>query len=325
MLIAIIGAGNFGTAVAWAAAAGGHKIVLYDIIKSRVDDINQNHRNSEVFPDLTLPTNITASSQFDSYLSECDLVGCVVSTTALPAVLGQIKQFLRPNTVILNLSKGFDQATGNTLDEVYYEVIGREILFGVATGPTFAIEIVRGDPSRMVLATGHDQVFEVARAALAGSQIFLERGTDIKGVEVCSAVKNIMAIVTGLHSGLGFGYNSKFSLLTMAIREVQALMVAAGGQVETMWSVAGVGDLMMTATSEHSRNYRFGMYLGQGLAVAEALQKVGSTVEGLDAIKPALMLAGRYNLKLPIVQALEAIVFAQADPKERLLQLICAN
>lgn len=321
MKIAIIGAGNFGTAIAFAMSQASHQIVVYDVVKSRVDDINTNHTNSEVFPNLILSNTISAKTYFDSYLSTCDLVCLVVSSSALTIVLEQIASLLNPNAVILNLSKGFDQSTGNTLDQVYYQQLGLNILFGVAAGPTFASLIVQGDPSSLVLGTKHEKVETVVRQAFAGSNISISRTDDIKGLEICSAVKNIMAIATGIHNGIKMGYNSKFTLLTGAVREVLNLVVAVGGTTETIFSVAGIGDLMMTATSENSRNYRFGSFLGQGITIPLALEKVGSTVEGLEAIKPTLGIAEKYNIKMPIVQAVYNIIFANSDPIKELQNL----
>lgn len=322
MKIALIGAGNFGTAIAYAMARNNHEVIIYDIIESRVEDINNNHRNSEVFPGLELPENISARSGFDAYLNECTLVAIVVSSSALPLVLNQIKSFLTTETVVLNLSKGFVKETGQTLDEIYYENLGQDIYFGVGSGPNFAAEIVKGDPSTMVLATKSDKVFEVVNRALSSDLFSLDQTSDILGLEICAGIKNVMAIATGMHSGLGLGANSRFTLLSRAVEEIAGLVLAAGGELQTVLSPAGVGDLIMTGTSENSRNFRFGYLVGQGFDRTEALAKIESTVEGLDALEPALIMGRKFELALPITNALSHVVFGKSSPKEKILQLI---
>ncbi len=322
MKIAVIGAGNFGTAMAFAMSKNNHEIVVYDIVQSRIDDINQNHRNSEVFPNLVLPNNISAKACFDEYLKECSLVCVAVSSSVLPLVLSQLSVFLTAENVILNLSKGFEKSTGLTLEKIYFEKLGKDIFFGVGSGPNFASEIVAGDISAMTVATHSDKVFEAVSQAISSDIFFIQRSTDIVGVEICGAVKNVMAIAAGIHSGLGLGYNSKFTLLTKALQEIACLIKAAGGQPETVMSLAGVGDLLMTATSQNSRNFTFGSYLGQGSNVEQALYKVGSTVEGLDAIKPALMLAKSLDIRMPLVEAVFDIVYNQQEARSSILKVL---
>ncbi len=322
MKIAVIGAGKFGTAMAFAMSKNNHEIIIYDIVQSRINDINQNHRNSEVFSDLVLPDNISARATFDEYLNKCSLVCVAVSSSALPLVLDQLSGFLTVENVILNLSKGFQKSTGSTLEKIYFEKLGKDILFGVGSGPNFATEIIAGDISAMTIATHSDRVFDVVSRAICSDIFFVQRSTDIVGVGICGAVKNVIAIIAGIHSGLGFGYNSKFVLLTKAVQEIVCLVKAAGGQPETVIGLAGVGDLLMTATSENSRNFTFGKYLGQGLSTELALQKVGSTVEGLDSVEPALMLAKNFNIQMPLVQAVFDIVYNQQEARSNVLKVL---
>ncbi len=322
MRVSVIGAGNFGTAIAWSVAKNDHKVIIYDIIQSRVDDINLNHNNSEVFPNFRLQNNISAKSGFDELLNESNLVIFAVSSSALPLVLNQIKGFLTAETVILNLTKGLVEETGETLEKLYLDKLGTSILFGVGSGPNFAEEIIKNDPTMMVLATKRRKVFEVAHRALTSEEFKLELSEDIVGVEICAAMKNIMALAIGIHAGLGLGKNSKFTLLTRAVQEIMKLVLTAGGTAGTVLSPAGVGDLLMTATSENSRNFRFGSLVGQGLNKEAALGQIGSTVESLDTLEPALLLSQKYDLAMPILQAVSDLILGGASAREKILSLV---
>ncbi len=300
--IVVLGAGSWGTALAIQFARGGLPTLLWGRAEDEPEKLARERENARYLPGAKFPPALSIEPDLGKALAAGDDVVLVVPSGVLRAVLTEIRPLLGPNARIAGASKGFELSTGKLPHEVAREVLGPSVPTAVLSGPTFAKEVGQGLPTAIAVASG-DEDFARAlaeRISFDGFRAYTQ--TDIVGVEIGGAVKNVLAIATGCSDGLGYGSNSRVFLITRGLAELMRLGVALGAKRETLMGLAGLGDLVLTCTDDQSRNRRFGRALAAGKPVDEAIAEIGQVVEGYHAAKAVHEVASRHGVDMPICQ-----------------------
>jgi glycerol-3-phosphate dehydrogenase (NAD(P)+) len=298
--IVVLGAGSWGTALAIQFARGGGPTVLWGRAEDEPEKLARERVNTRYLPGAAFPPSLVIEPDLGRALAAGDDVVLVVPSSALRAVLGEIKPMLRDTARIAWASKGFELSTGKLPHEVAREVLGPAVPIAVLSGPTFAMEVGQGLPTAIAVASPHDEyALELAeRISFGGFRAYTQ--SDIVGVEIGGAVKNVLAIATGCSDGLGYGSNSRVFLITRGLAELMRLGVALGAKRETLMGLAGLGDLVLTCTDDQSRNRRFGRALAAGKPVEQAIAEIGQVVEGYHAAKAVHFVAEKHDVDMPI-------------------------
>ncbi|MBM4218132.1 MAG: NAD(P)-dependent glycerol-3-phosphate dehydrogenase [Gammaproteobacteria bacterium] len=298
--IVVLGAGSWGTALAIQFARGGGPTVLWGRAEDEPEKLARERENVRYLPGAKFPPALTVEPDLRRALAAADDIVLVVPSSVLRAVLRQIKPMLRDQARIAWASKGFELSTGKLPHEVAREVLGPAVPIAVLSGPTFAQEVGQGLPTAIAVASPHDDyALELAeRISFGGFRAYTQ--SDIVGVEIGGAVKNVLAIATGCSDGLGYGSNSRVFLITRGLAELMRLGVALGAKRETLMGLAGLGDLVLTCTDDQSRNRRFGRALAAGKPVDQAIAEIGQVVEGYYAAKAVHQVAARHGVDMPI-------------------------
>lgn len=300
--IAVLGAGSWGTALAIQFARGGRATRLWA-------------RNPQYAPKGELPQSLKIEHDFDAALRGALDVLIAVPSHALRSILSEIVPRLTPDMRVAWATKGFELATGKLPHQVAREVLGSSRAMAVLSGPTFAREVEAGLPTAMTIASS-DAAFAAALAQSVSSNHFRAyTSTDIVGVEVGGAVKNVLAVGAGLSDGLGFGANTRIALITRGLVEMTRLGVALGAQRETFMGLAGLGDLVLTCTDNQSRNRRFGLLLAAGRTPEAALAEIGETVEGYPAAKAVRAVAQREHVDMPLCEGVYGVLYEKLPVK----------
>jgi glycerol-3-phosphate dehydrogenase (NAD(P)+) len=298
--IVVLGAGSWGTALAIQFARGGGPTVLWGRAEDEPERVARERENVRYLPGAAFPPSLAVEPDLDKALGQGDDVVLVVPSSALRAVLARIKPLLGPKARVAWASKGFELSTGKLPHQVAQEVLGPAVPVAVLSGPTFAKEVGQGLPTAIAVASP-DEAFArslAERISYGGFRAYTQ--SDIIGVEIGGAVKNVLAIATGCSDGLGFGSNSRVFLITRGLAELVRLGVALGANRETLMGLAGLGDLVLTCTDDQSRNRRFGRALAAGKPIDAAIAEIGQVVEGYHAAKAVHFVAGRHGVDMPI-------------------------
>ncbi len=298
--IVVLGAGSWGTALAIQFARGGGPTVLWGRAEDEPERLARERENVRYLPGAKFPPSLAIEPDLEAALGQGDDVVLVVPSGVLRAVLTLIKPLLGPKARIAWASKGFELSTGKLPHQVAQEVLGPRVPVAVLSGPTFAREVGQGLPTAIAVASP-DEAFArslAERISFGGFRAYTQ--SDIVGVEIGGAVKNVLAIATGCSDGLGFGSNSRVFLITRGLAELMRLGVALGAKRETLMGLAGLGDLVLTCTDDQSRNRRFGRGLAAGQPVDAAIAEIGQVVEGYHAAKAVHEVAERHGVDMPI-------------------------
>jgi glycerol-3-phosphate dehydrogenase (NAD(P)+) len=305
--MAVVGAGSWGTALAIQMAREGHPTYLWGRDSDHLETIRRAGRNSRYLPGADFPAALTVESDLASVLRDSRDVLVAVPSHAFRATLALLAPKLRPATRVAWATKGFELASGLLPHQVALEVLGSRPT-AVLSGPTFAKEVGAGLPTAMTIAS-HDPTFGAELAhAISGPNFRAYTQTDIVGVEVGGAVKNVIAIGSGIADGLGFGANTRVALITRGLAEMMRLGVGLGGERETLMGLAGLGDLVLTCTDDQSRNRRFGIALGGGKNPGAAESGIGQVIEGVPAARAVHDVAARLDIEMPICLEVYRIV-----------------
>lgn len=321
MKIGIVGAGGWGTALATVAAQNADKVTLWVREDEVRQEIKDKRTNSIFLPGVELAQNIAPVASFESF-KECNVVLMVVPSSFVKATAEMLKPHLSVGTPVANAAKGFDVATGNRLSVTLTEVFGTNNPVAVLSGPNHAEEVGRGLPSATVAAAENHVVAEMLQEALMTKMFRIYTNNDVIGVELGGALKNIIALAAGAIDGLGYGDNTKAALMTRGMTEIVRLGRALGASASTFAGLSGMGDLIVTCTSPHSRNRRAGLALGQGKKLSEILGSTSMVVEGVNATKAAYDLATIHNVEMPITEALYEVLFRDRNPREAVMHLM---
>ena len=318
--IAFIGGGSFGTSLAVLLAKKGNDIAIFDRSVDVVNDINNNKRNSKYLKELIIPSNIRATDDMQEAIKESNYVILALPSHVIREVANKIKNIIDPKVIVICIAKGIEEGTGKRLSEILDEELDNPIV--MLSGPSHAEEVSRGLATTIVVTSKNMEYANEIQELFMTSDFRVYTSDDIVGVEIGGAVKNIIALAAGIGDGLGYGDNGKAALMTRGMKEISEIGIALGGKEKTFYGLTGMGDLIVTCTSMHSRNRRAGILIGQGISVEEALKEVGMIVEGVITCKAFYELKEKIGVSMPITDALYQILFNNKDAKEAAIELM---
>lgn len=311
--IAILGAGTFGVSLASVLGEAGHEICLWSALPAEIDALSRDRRHPKL-SGLVLSDAILLTSDPATACKEADVLLFAVPSLYVRATAEVFKPFLSPDTLIADVAKGIEAETLFTMSEVIGSVLGSDFSVVALTGPTHAEEVARAMPTTIVASSHNLEAAEAIQAIFDGTCIRAYTNPDPKGSELCGALKNIIALAAGISDGIGYGDNAKAAIITRGMAEMTRLGLAMGCDARTFYGLTGMGDLIVTATSPHSRNGKAGRLIGGGATVSDALAQVGMVVEGVNALPAALRLSDKYGVELPIIRAVHAIINCGESP-----------
>ena len=317
--IGIIGSGSWGVALAIHLAKIGHKIRIWSFAKEEADLIN-NERRCKFLPKVTLLEGIECSTSYKDVIENSEILLHVTPSKFTRSTVKEYKQYVTNQPIII-CSKGFEKETLLPLDEVIQQEMPNAKI-GVLSGPSHAEEVSIGIPTVMVVASKHDDILFDIQDNFMSPEFRIYTSRDVRGVEIGGAFKNIIAFCAGVAAGIGLGDNSFAALITRGLGEITRLGVKLGGEKDTLYGLSGLGDLIVTCLSEHSRNRRAGKLIGQGKTIEEAKKEVGMVIESIDNIEAAYELSKIHNVEMPIVEGVYDILYHGLDPKEAVTMLM---
>jgi len=309
--IAVLGAGSWGTALAIQWARAGQEVRLWGREPTHLATLQRERVNQRYLPDAAFPKTLQVADTLESALAGVEDVLIAVPSHGFRELLTQLRPRLSAGQRLCWATKGFEIDSGRLPNEVAEEVLGSERLTAVLSGPTFAREVGAGLPTAMTIASRDGAYADLLAHDISSANFRAYTSTDIVGVEVGGAVKNVLAIGAGLSDGLGFGANSRIALITRGLVEMTRLGQALGAQRETFMGLAGLGDLVLTCTDDQSRNRRYGLLRAQGLSSAQALQRIGQVVEGYQAARALKQVAARERVLLPICAGIHGVLYEE--------------
>ncbi|MBR3881876.1 MAG: NAD(P)-dependent glycerol-3-phosphate dehydrogenase [Clostridia bacterium] len=311
--IAIIGSGSWGAALGIYLANNGNKVSLWSFNEEEMNSIN-NERKCIFLPKAVVPENVDCSTNFEEVLDGAEIILHVTPSKFVRNTIKQYKEYVKDNQYLVMCSKGFEAETNLTLDEVMKEELPN-IKCGILSGPSHAEEVSLDIPTALVVASESDELKQAVVDVFKSTKMRLYTSKDVKGVELGAALKNIIAFCAGVSVGLELGDNTFAALATRGLVEIARLGTAMGGNEKTFYGLTGLGDLIVTCGSQHSRNRRAGVMIGKGYSIDEAKKEIGMTIESIDNIDVAYKLAKKYNVEMPIVNAVYDVLYNGLDPK----------
>ncbi|MDO7905088.1 NAD(P)H-dependent glycerol-3-phosphate dehydrogenase [Paenibacillus sp. JX-17] len=312
--VAVLVAGSWGTALASVLAYNGLNVVMWTRKEEQAAEINERHTNGQYLPGTVLAPNLTATTQLGQAVDGAKAVIIVAPSSAARQVAQQLKEYYRKDMLIVHATKGFETESLKRMSTVIAEELDcQEGDIVVLSGPSHAEEVVRRAPTTVVVASLNDKAAAAAQDLFMNSYFRVYTNRDLVGVELAGALKNIIALGAGMSDGLGFGDNAKAALLTRGLAEISRIGVEMGANPLTFAGLAGIGDLVVTATSHHSRNWRAGKLLGEGQPLEEVLESMGMVVEGIRTTKAAHSISLKFGVVMPIAEQLYKVLFEQKD------------
>lgn len=316
--VAVVGAGSWGTALAAVLATNGHDTVLWARETPVAEAIDRAKTNETFLPDIELPASLRATDSLATAIEGADVVVSAVPAQFAAPVWAEASRYLGSNAVLVSAAKGIELTSLRRMDEVFVDLFGDTLgdRFAVISGPSFAAEVARGVPTAVVVASRAPAVAKRVQSLFINNQFRVYTNTDVIGVELGGALKNVMALAAGVAVGLGFGHNTMAALITRGLDEMTRLGVAMGARRETFAGLAGMGDLVLTCTGALSRNRTVGVRLGRGESLASILGEMQAVAEGVETAKAVTRLAARCGVEMPIAEEVRAMLVDGRDPKE---------
>ena len=315
MKLSIIGAGTFGTAMAMIAARCGNDVLLWAHDRHVAEGIAKNRRNPSYLADLPLDPNIHATHSLAEAAAFSDVLFMIVPSHYYRRVLTDLKAHLNAPVQVLSGTKGIENETLERMSQITADVLGDRLsAFAVLSGPTFALEAARGDPTAAVVASADADFSQNMQRALSSKTFRLYHASDVAGVELAGSLKNVIAIAAGVVEGLGLGFNTNAALITRGLYEISKLGMALGGRPETFAGLAGMGDLVLTCTGSLSRNRTVGVALGQGKKLSDILDDTKFVAEGVKTARAAKQLADRHSIEMPITTEMYRVLYEGESP-----------
>ena len=318
----VYGAGSWGTALALQLARNDIDVLLWAHDPNAIEAYEQARENTKYLPDITFPDTLHCTASVEAAVKHADDQLIVVPSHGFRDLLKQIKPFLHKNHSIVWATKGLEVGSGKLLHEVVIEELGDDVPYGLVSGPTFATEVAKGLPSAMTAAASTEELATRTAAAFQGGNYRVYSSTDVLGVELGGAIKNVLAIAAGISDGLGFGANARSAIITRGLAEILRLGKSMGAKTETIMGLAGVGDLVLTCTDDQSRNRRLGLALGKGAKLDEAIAEIGQAVEGAKSSHSISLLAKRAGVEMPISETVQKILYEGLSPHEAVKELL---
>lgn len=320
--IAIIGSGSWGSALAIHLAKNGNNVKMWSYSAPEADLIN-NERKCKFLPEATIPESVICTTDFEEAISGSNMILIVTPSRAVRETVQKFKKYVTDQYVII-CSKGFEASTLYTLDEVVAEELPNSKIGGLS-GPSHAEEVSQGIATTLVIASKHEDLLEDVQKSFMNESLRIYKSYDLKGAELGGALKNIVAFCAGISTGLNLGDNAFAALITRGLSEMAKLTVRMGGNLNTIYGLTGLGDLVVTGMSNHSRNRRAGILIGQGKTIEEAREEIGMVIEGVENIQTTYKLSQKYNVEMPIVRAVHRVLFENFDPKDAVVELMTRN
>ena len=321
MKITLCGGGSWGTAIARLLSNKGHELNFYIRNKEVIEDIRKNKENTKYLPGAKFEKEINLTNNLDSVLEDIDVFIIAVPTSSIREVLTSIKDKISKDVIIVNLSKGIEVESLDRISEISSEIL-KDNPFVALSGPSHAEEVGKDIPTTLVASSENLKVAQTIQHEFSTPIFRIYTNPDLVGVEMGGALKNIIALAAGMNDGLAYGDNSKAALMTRGIYEMSKLGISLGANPHTFNGLSGIGDLIVTCTSMHSRNRRAGILIGEGKSMEEACKEVGQVVEGVKTVKSAYKLAKLKNIEMPITNALYKVLYEGYDPNKAVYELM---
>ena len=323
--VSIIGAGSWGSALARILGDNHYQVLLYDTDKNTVDEINHFHTNLSKLPVGMLPLKVKATTSIKEVIDFSDIIVFSVPTKVLRSVLNLINEIIDKPKLFVNTSKGLEPDTYLRVSEVLNTTINNHYIKGFValTGPSHAEEVIRQLPTTICSVSTNKEDAKLIQKIFNNSTYFrVYTGSDLVGSELCSAIKNVYAIASGMLEGCGYGDNARAGLISRALVEMKRIVVAMGGKEDTIYGLTGVGDLVVTTTSHHSRNFQAGVKLAKGSNLAETIASMSMVVEGARTAEAVYEVSKKLNLSTPIIDAVYNVIYRKQSVKKAVAELM---
>lgn len=319
--VGVLGGGSWGTALAMVLSNKGHNVTMWSRNKEQVDDMIKLGENKKYLPNVRLPKNLKVTNNIKEAIINKDIILLSVPTHSVRDVLVSNKEYIKEDQVIVNVAKGIENDTLLRVSEIVSEILPKN-KFVVLSGPSHAEEVALNIPTTVVSASSCQETAEFIQDVFITSEFRVYTNPDVIGVELGGALKNIIAFGAGMSDGLNYGDNTKSALMTRGLFEIARLGTALGAEESTFFGLTGVGDLIVTCTSMHSRNRRAGILVGKGYSLDEAVEEIGMVVEGIKTTKSAYNLAKKYNIDMPITSEIYNVLYNNSNVNESVLNLM---
>jgi len=325
--IAVIGAGSWGSALAFALARNNHSISLWAHSASHIQAMQTDRANTKYLPGFDFPDNLTINPDLESLVSSHTVFLVATPSHAFRSIIEKLNTYgIKDNSTVIWATKGFDKGDNESgpmlLSNVIQQVLGSGINKAIVSGPSFSKEVTANLPTAMTCASDSQDTAQYVAQLFHAERMRIYTNTDLIGVQVGGAIKNVMAIAAGISDGLGFGANSRSAIITRGLSEIARLGVALGANAAAFQGLAGMGDLILTCTDNQSRNRRFGLGLGKGLSVNDVLEQIGQEVEGYTTTREVIRLAKHCNVEMPIAEQVYNVLYNEIAPSEAVSELL---
>ncbi len=319
--ISVIGAGSWGTALALLLHKNGHHVTVWSIVESEIQMLQTEHEHKDKLPGVKLPEDMEFTTDLQAALQDKDVLVLAVPSPYTRSTAHNMAPYVKEGQIIVNVAKGIEEHTVMTLSQIIEEEIPQAEV-AVLSGPSHAEEVGRGIPTTIVVGAKRKKTAEYLQNIFMNEVFRVYISPDVLGIELGAALKNVVALAAGIADGLGYGDNTKAALITRGITEIARLGTAMGGKFETFCGLTGIGDLIVTCASMHSRNRRAGILIGKGYTMEQAMDEVKMVVEGVYSAKAAMELAAKYNVQLPIIEQVNAVLFEGRKADEAVKNLM---
>ena len=321
--ISVIGSGGWGIALTILLHKNGHDLTIWSFDKKEAEELKKIRQNKTKLPNILLPEDIKVTDDLRETVDDKDILILAVPSKAIRSVSKSLKNIIKDNQIVVNVAKGLEEDTLETMTDIIEEELkDKNPKVAVLSGPSHAEEVGRGIPTTCVVSAHNKELTLYLQNVFMNPSFRVYTSPDMLGVEIGGALKNVIALAAGIADGLNYGDNTKAALITRGIKEIASLGVAMGGEQSTFYGLTGLGDLIVTCASMHSRNRRAGILLGQGKTLDEAIKEVNMVVEGIYSAKSALMAAKKYNVEIPIIEQVNAVLFENKNAAEAVNELM---
>ena len=322
--VAFLGSGSFGTALAIMLAKKGTNVNMWDRKLNVINDINIKRENIKYLPSVIVPAGVTAFTDIEKVISDSEIIVLSVPSHAIRDLSKMIAPYLKENQIVVSIAKGIEEHSSKRISEVIEEEIPNNPIV-ILSGPSHAEEVALDIPTTVVVTSKQMEYAKIVQDIFMTSKFRVYTNEDIIGVEIGGAVKNIIALAAGVSDGIGYGDNSKAALMTRGMSEIIKIGTVLGGKIETFYGLTGMGDLIVTCTSMHSRNRKAGILIGKGVSMEKACEDIGMVVEGIKATRAFYELKEKQQVSMPITDVLYKVLFEGKDPKYGVYELMSRN
>ena len=319
--ICVLGAGSWAMGISILLSNNGHEVIMWSAVPSEIELLERDKGNPRFLPGVKLPDDIKFTGDIEAAVSDSDVIVMAVASKFIRSTAQRLEGLIRPGRIIVNLAKGIEDGTLYTPKQVIEDVLPQADVY-VLSGPSHAEEVSRGLPTVVTIAGDNKKMAKYLQGIFSSNVFRVYTSSDALGVELGGALKNVIALAAGMADGIGYGDNTKAALITRGIKEMSRLAIKMGAEAETLYGLSGVGDLIVTCASMHSRNRRAGILIGQGKTMEEAVAEVNMVVEGIVSAKAAKELALKYEVEMPIVDAVNSVLFEDVSVRDAVNELM---